>query len=375
MMDSLDFAHEMNGMSDANRPASPVLVSAHKIAVVGLGLIGGSIARRLVEHQRFVTAWNHRQNPYEQARKDGIHCVETLEELVKGKPDILILAVPLESMGDILTQIAPHLHRGTTLTDVGSVKGPVRDLVEAAGLSEFYVGGHPMAGNEKSGFDASSAELLDDALWAVTFNDATDYSRFLTVVDMITKGLENAVIAVDDATHDKAAALISHMPHVVSTALANELVEGDFADPAVAVALSAGSWRDMTRVSLTDPQRTRAMVELDARNVADLLDSMALRLQQESLLLRSELAGDELAYDQSEKFFEAPEPFREYKRHDARARQVAGEAVVEPLIIDDSTWREQVLASARAGECIVEFRTTHEARVERHPLAALRRKG
>ncbi|MCI1984227.1 MAG: prephenate dehydrogenase/arogenate dehydrogenase family protein [Bifidobacteriaceae bacterium] len=355
-------------MHNPSVPASPLLVSAHKIAIAGLGLIGGSIARRLVAHNRFVVAWNHHARPYEAAERVGIHCVDTLEQLVEGKPDVLILAVPLESMDDVLTRIAPHLHRGTTLTDVGSVKGPVRAAVVRAGLGEYYVGAHPMAGNELSGFEASDAALLDRALWALTFDDTTDFSRFLTVADVVTKGLENSLIAVDDDTHDRAAALISHMPHVVSTAMANELVEAKFADPAVAVALSAGSWRDMTRVSLTDPDRTRAMVELDARNVADLLESMSARLARQAAVLRGQLQGETNDFAQSRQFFAASQPFRDYK---ARETQIA-EGTLTPQRINrmltDADWRAELLTSARAGERVVEFRTTHEMTVERRPF-------
>ena len=85
--------HPMAGMA-----ASPVLTSAHKIAVAGLGLIGGSLARRLAARGRFVIAWNHNDRPYEQARSQGIHCVDTLEELAKGKADVLVLATPLRAM-------------------------------------------------------------------------------------------------------------------------------------------------------------------------------------------------------------------------------------------------------------------------------------
>lgn len=341
---------------------SPILVSAHKVAVVGLGLIGGSVARRLVAHHRYVTAWNHSPRPYAQAQTDGIECVDTLDELAAGKPDILILAVPLEAMGEILARLAPVLSPGTTLTDVGSVKGPVRSEVAAAGLGAVYVGAHPMAGNEKSGYEASSSELLDDALWALTFDETTDYSRFLTVADMVTKGLDNRAIAVDDATHDKAAALISHMPHVVATALATELVDGDEADPNVALALAAGSWRDMTRVSLTDPERTRAMVALDATNVAVLLESMAARLTQAAHVLA---AGDD---EGVRELFERAQPFRDVKVEQARR----GLTETEPtsVLLEDSTWRNQLLASARLGERIVEFRTTHDVRVVKEPVVS-----
>lgn len=366
--DGTNSAHPLASMSDASRPASPVLVSAHKIAIVGLGLIGGSIARRLAEHNRYVMAWNHHPRPYAEATKLGIHCVPTLTELVEGKPDVLILAVPLESMSSVLGQIAPHLHKGTTLTDVGSVKGPVRQVVRKAGLESFYVGAHPMAGNELSGFEASKASLFDNALWALTFDESTDFSRFLTLADMVTKGMGNSFIAVDDGTHDKAAALISHMPHVVSTALVNELVEANFADPAVALALAAGSWRSMTRVSLTDPDRTRAMVELDGLNVAQLLDSMSQRLSRQAALLRAEHEGDEKAFAQSKDFFEQPEPFRRYRRNEEQWDSDDNSAPTSTLVLSDASWRQELLDSAQAGQRVTDIRTTHEMVVETREL-------
>ena len=157
-----------------------------------------------------------------------------------------------QAMPSILAALAPLMgdHPNTTLTDVGSVKGMVRDQVKAAALGKCYVGAHPMAGNELSGWQAADPHLYDGALWAITVDESTDYRRFLDVAAMITKDVGNRVIVVDDETHDKAAAMISHMPHVVSTALINELVANP--DRNIAAALAAGCWRDMTRVSLTD---------------------------------------------------------------------------------------------------------------------------
>ena len=232
------------------------------VGIVGLGLIGGSLARRLTERGVRVVAWNHRPHPYAQAEADGIFCKSTLSELMDAEPDVVVLCNPLKAMPAILAALAPLMgdHPNTTLTDVGSVKGMVRDQVKAAGLGKCYVGAHPMAGNELSGWQAADPHLYDGALWAITVDESTDYRRFLDVAAMITKDVGNRVIVVDDETHDKAAAMISHMPHVVSTALINELVANP--DRNIAAALAAGCWRDMTRVSLTDPDRTRAMVEL-----------------------------------------------------------------------------------------------------------------
>ena len=112
------------------------------VGIVGLGLIGGSLARRLTERGVRVVAWNHRPHPYAQAEADGIFCKSTLSELMDAEPDVVVLCNPLKAMPAILAALAPLMgdHPNTTLTDVGSVKGMVRDQVKAAGLGKCYVG-------------------------------------------------------------------------------------------------------------------------------------------------------------------------------------------------------------------------------------------
>ncbi|NEG88693.1 prephenate dehydrogenase/arogenate dehydrogenase family protein [Bifidobacterium aerophilum] len=324
------------------------------VGIVGLGLIGGSLARRLVRRGTSVIAWNHRDHPYSQAEADGIRCVPTLTELAEAKPSVIVLCNPLKAMPAILTELKPILDpAATTLTDVGSVKGMVRDQVEAAGLGECYVGAHPMAGNELSGWQAADPALYDDALWAITVRDDTDYARFHTVLRLIVDGVGNRVIVLNDIVHDQAAALISHMPHVVATALINQLTD----DPNrnIAAALAAGSWRDMTRVALTDPDRTRAMVDEDAVNVESLLRSMAARLTAVADALHNG-DGDEMA-----RFFADGQPFRDYKM-----AQRAGIVRYEErdVTFDPSRWQADLLASARRGEHIIGFAGDHAVRVQ-----------
>ena len=196
------------------------------IAIVGLGLIGGSLALRLRSAGVWVSAWNHRPHPYAAARAAGIDCKDRLEELVAEHPDVVVLCNPLVAMPKILETIKPIIDpTRTTLTDVGSVKGLVREQVHAAGITDCYVGAHPMTGNERSGWAAADPSIFDNALWALTYDHHTDYARIVQVAGMITRGLRNTMIVVDDETHDRAASLISHMPHVVSTALICMLVK------------------------------------------------------------------------------------------------------------------------------------------------------
>lgn len=330
------------------------------IGIVGLGLIGGSLARHLVANGYRVMAWNHRPHPYEQARRDGIVCVDALEDLAGrpgARPDLIVLCNPLKAMPDMLSRLAPVIDRtATTLTDVGSVKALVRQQVVAAGLGDCYVGAHPMTGTERSGFEASDPSLFDHALWAITVDESTDYRRFLVVARMIAEGCANRCIVIDDGTHDRAAALISHMPHVVATALINELTDNP--DRNIAAALAAGSWRDMTRVALTDPQRTRAMVDEDAQNVEALLRHMASRLVAVADALHD---GDDRIIGE---FFAHGNPFRDYK---AACAQNQGASSTAQISLDRAHWRVQLLESARRGEQVVAWPSDLVAVVERRP--------
>lgn len=336
----------------------------HTVGIVGLGLIGGSLARRLVARGVDVIAWNHRDHPYAQAQADGIRCMTTLAELAQAQPAIIVLCNPLKAMPAILDELKRSLNsQVTTLTDVGSVKTMVREQVNDAGLGECYVGAHPMAGNELSGWSAADPALYNDALWAVSVDEHTDYDRFLAVARLIVQGVGNRIIVINDHVHDGAAAMISHMPHVVSTALINEITAHP--DRNIAAALAAGCWRDMTRVALTDPNRTRAMVDEDAANVETLLRSMAARLTDMADALRD---GDS---DRITDFFAAGQPFRDYKAAQ-RLRDSAGDPASVPgaeqseydLYIDPDHWRADLLASARRGEHIVAIRDSYDMRVQ-----------
>lgn len=332
------------------------------VGIIGLGLIGGSLAWRLAERGIRVVAWNHRPHPYAQAEADGIFCKSTLAELMDAEPDVVVLCNPLKAMPAMLDSLAPLMgeHPRTTITDVGSVKGIVREQVEAAGLGECYVGAHPMAGNELSGWQAADPHLYDDALWAVTVDSATNYQRFLDVAALITKGVGNRLIVLDDETHDKAAAMISHMPHVVSTALINEL--SAYPDRNIAAALAAGCWRDMTRVALTDPDRTRAMVEEDALNVEALLRRMAKRLTDMADQLHD---GDETDVI---RFFAEGSPFRQYKSALTHASDGAAESLPErELTVPESGWQQTLLFSARRGEAIIGFVNPRQAIIQLRP--------
>lgn len=365
-------AHGLHSLQDSHSLQAGALTDPHNDASGALSSPSPFLPNQPHTSHREVLevlAWNHTERPYAQAQRDGIICMPTLEALVEARPDILVLCNPLKAMPEMLSRIAPCFDvQTTTLTDVGSVKAVVREQVAAVGLERSYVGAHPMAGNERSGFECADSTLFDGALWAVTVDETSEYRRFLNVARLITEIVGNRIIVVDDATHDEAAALISHMPHVVATAMINELTSNPGRN--IAAALAAGSWRDMTRVALTDPHRTQAMVEEDAHNVASLLRSMATRLCDVADALQTESAVHEGTQNGAESelsdFFAYGQPFRTFKTIENRTARGDGDYPQVDVHIDSSRWQSDLADSARRGEHILRFVSPH------HVLAQIR---
>ncbi|WP_402464263.1 prephenate dehydrogenase [Isoptericola aurantiacus] len=258
--------------------ATPGASTPGRVAVVGLGLIGGSLVRLLSARGVDVVATDVSAGTRAAARRERLTVADDVAGCVTGA-DLVVLAAPLRAMPSVAEQVARHAPPDATVTDVGSVKGPVRAAAVAAGLGRRFVGAHPMAGTEHSGFDASDAELLDGATWAVTVDAAVepDRDRLATVLGLVTGPCAGRAVLLSDDVHDEAAALVSHVPHVLATQLLNAVAGAPVRD--VALRLAAGSFRDGTRVAYTDPARTEAMVTENGAWVAPVLRKVVRDLE------------------------------------------------------------------------------------------------
>ncbi|MCW2813848.1 MAG: prephenate dehydrogenase [Nocardioides sp.] len=238
-----------------------------RTAVVGAGLIGGSLALRLRDLGADVVVVDPDAATRDAAAAAGL----VVAEVVPADRDLVVLAAPL----DVIVAALPALAAAApdaVLVDVGSVKGTVRDACRAHGLEHRWVGAHPMAGTELSGFGHADAGLLVDASWAVTRGPGP----VADVVDWVVAAFAATVVVLDADAHDRAVALVSHAPHVLANALL-EVVTGA-ADPAAAH-LAAGSFRDGTRVAGRDPIRTRNMLADNAAALGPVVDDLVAVLQ------------------------------------------------------------------------------------------------
>jgi prephenate dehydrogenase len=231
-------------------PAFPVpTMPAPPVAVVGLGQLGGSLAAALAAGGRPVAGWDVDPAARDAAAGRGVTVTRELGGVV-------VLAVPLPVMGTALDGLT--VDPAATVTDLGSVKGPVLDTVGAA-FDGRFVGGHPMCGTERSGHTAVDPALFTGARWALCLEPDTDLTRWLRVAEVaLAVGAE--VVPVTAAEHDDAVAAVSHVSHLLAAALAAAAAD---AGP-LALGLAAGSFRDGTRVAGSDPAFVTAMVEGNA---------------------------------------------------------------------------------------------------------------
>ena len=256
------------------------------IAVIGLGLIGGSILQGLAASGR------HRLLAFDadpavratardaaaRARAGGRWQVTaTIRDAAAGA-ELVVLAVPLTAIDNALDALVSGGFSGI-ITDVTSVKGTVRDAVadrlsRAASPVAGFIGGHPMAGREISGFGASDPKLFTGCAWVLCLDDPVALDDWLTVADLVTE-LGARVVPVTTEEHDRAVAIVSHVPHLVASALA-----ASAADDLVALTLAAGSFRDSTRVALSRPDLVAAMSGGNVTAVRAALDGLRERLDE-----------------------------------------------------------------------------------------------
>ncbi|MBV1852080.1 prephenate dehydrogenase [Catellatospora tritici] len=267
------------------------------IAVIGLGLIGGSLLRALAAAGHHVLGFDADPAVRATARTAAARVptaqrwqiTATIRDAA-ADADLVVLAVPLPALDDVLDALVASGFHGL-ITDVTSVKGPVREAVvrrlrTAANPVAGFVGGHPMAGRETSGFAAADPSLFTGCAWVLCLDEAAAVDDWLTLAGLLTE-LGARVVPSTSVEHDRAVAVISHVPHLLALALAAAAAT----DP-LALTLGAGSFRDGSRVAGAPPELTAAMCSGNTAAVQTALADVQRRL------------------DDAAKAMEARDPFR-----------------------------------------------------------------
>ncbi len=242
------------------------------VGIVGLGLIGASLARRFQLDERIaLRCVDTDQSTRLAASQHGLRVVASLEELVNGPLDVVFVATPMPALDGVFGEIARlAAGRDLVVVDTGSVKGPVLQLARRSfSAGPRFLGGHPMAGTEGSGFAAASPELFDGSVWVLCVEADSDRRDFVSVARLLT-GTGIGVVPLSAGDHDEAVARISHLPHVIAVALST--LVGTHSDSDLLYRLTAGSLRSATRVAGARPGLTAEMCTANSASVLDAVD-------------------------------------------------------------------------------------------------------
>lgn len=220
------------------------------VGFIGLGLIGGSIAKALKKcsDNYFLIAYNRSHEPLDKAVAEkiidmGVYDVDD----TFSRCDIIFLCTPVEHNSTYLSKLKGIIKEGCIISDVGSVKGYIHRTVEELDMTDCFIGGHPMAGSEKTGYAASTDSLLENAYFAITPTARTEDDK-LSFYKNLVKDTGAIPVVVNPDVHDFAVAGISHVPHLIASSLVNLVADNDN-DEQLMRMLAAGGFKDITRIA------------------------------------------------------------------------------------------------------------------------------
>lgn len=232
-----------------------------KIGFIGFGLIGGSVAKSLdkrVKGKYEIVVYDHHKTPSENfllAKSEGVVAEITSDLASMLDVDILFLCAPtlrnIAYLEQLIKLAADNNKELPLISDVGSVKGNIAIEAKRLNIASHFIGSHPMAGSEKTGYPAATDHLLENAYWIITPNDESSEEDF-NKLETLIKETGAISIKLDPKEHDRITAAISHVPHVIAASLVNLIQDSD--DSSKMQLLAAGGFKDITRIASSSPE-------------------------------------------------------------------------------------------------------------------------
>ncbi|MEN6544111.1 prephenate/arogenate dehydrogenase family protein [Parvibaculum sp.] len=231
-----------------------------RVAIIGLGLIGGSLGHAIKRAGLAGHVAGYARSAETRARAleigfiDSAH--ETAAEAVKDA-DLVVICTPVGALGPVAAEIEPHLKRGAILTDVGSVKmAVVRDIGPYVPEGVHFIPGHPIAGTEQSGPDAGFAELFDGRWCILTPGPGADRDAVARLA-AFWQACGSKVDYMEPKHHDLVLAIVSHLPHLIAYNIVGTADDLETVTESEVIKYSAGGFRDFTRLASSDPTMWR----------------------------------------------------------------------------------------------------------------------
>ncbi len=251
-----------------------------KVAIVGVGLIGGSLGLAINRKSMAgeVLGIGRSQKALETALECGaVHRASLSYDALEGC-DLVVVATPVGSTIGVLSEISPCLAPGVLVTDVGSTKVQIIEK-SASVLPEgvVFIGGHPMAGSEKEGIAGADPYLFENAFYVLTPRDGTPEDDLLKLVRLV-EGIGSRPVLMDPVEHDLSVAAVSHLPHLAAAALVNCLF--DLPGSEKMSLLAAGGFRDTTRIAAGNAEMWRDIFLTNREFILEALSAFTRRLDE-----------------------------------------------------------------------------------------------
>ena len=262
-----------------------------KIGFIGLGLIGGSVAKAIRKYypDHEIIAFDKSRETLALAVQDNTidtACASIDEHF--GSCSYIFLCAPVACNSAYLAQLKTIINENCILTDVGSVKTSIHEEVIALDMEENFIGGHPMAGSEKSGFANSRAHLIENAYYVLTPSAEVPQEKIDAYRELVTT-LKAIPVILDYREHDRITGTISHLPHLIAATLVNYVKDHDTEDELMK-ALAAGGFKDITRIASSSPVMWQQICLKNGTNITQILDGyiQALRKARDAVEAGSE---------------------------------------------------------------------------------------
>lgn len=251
-----------------------------KIGFIGLGLIGGSIAKAIRQYypDYQLVAFDKNKETLALATQESLIDVAatTIDNNFRNCSYIFLCA-PVSYNNAYLSQVKLFLDEDCILTDVGSVKTGIHEEVHRLGLDANFIGGHPMAGSEKSGYPNSKAMLLENAYYVLTPTTAVSQDKIAAYTSLI-ETIRALPIQLDHEIHDYVTGAISHLPHIIASSLVNYVQQADTSDELMKL-LAAGGFKDITRIASSSPVMWQHICLKNKDNILRILEDYITNLR------------------------------------------------------------------------------------------------
>ena len=256
------------------------------IGFIGLGLIGGSIAKAIKKfHPDYqILAYNRTRETLEDAIFDGIVDIACDEKDSKfALCDYIFLCATVDYNIECLKWLKGLIRPGCILTDVGSVKGEIHREITNLSMASYFIGGHPMAGSEKTGYSYSSDHLIENAYYILTPSEEAGLDKIGRYTELVSSiGALPMILTWEE--HDYITAAVSHLPHVIAASLVNLVHKLDSPDEHMK-SIAAGGFKDITRIASSSPYMWQQICLENQENLSKVLDEFIRLIVQAKYLI------------------------------------------------------------------------------------------